>query len=372
MRTKTLALSAAAALLLTACGDGDGLGNTEALSDVELHIRDDDQPEVILHSPVDSDEGASRVLSTGDGEQVDGENIVEFRQVAASPESGDVLGHNFDAPSAQPAWMPSIQATGQDIDEFFYDALTAEGVTVGSDLAIYYPADDEGLHDEQLAVFRLEDQYPAHARGEVQEQSGDLPEITNEVGEAPVLADHDTEEEAPEELTTEVLIAGEGEEISDDDQVFVQYRGWQWENGEEFDGSWTEDGEVAEPFGFSLAGGVIEGWLEGIPGNSVGDRLLLVIPPDQAYGESEDEEGLTEGGQPGGHLIFVVDIIQTLSPEEIPQPEQPQQQPMPDDISEEELQELLEQLEQGEAEGDDADGGDDADDEADTDEEEEN
>lgn len=357
MRTKPLALSAAAVLMLTACGDGDGLGNTEALSDVELHVRDDDQPEVILHSPVESDDGASRVLNAGDGDQVEDDHIVEFRQVAASPESGDVLGHNFGDPIPQMAWMPSIQETGQDIDEFFYDALTAEGVTIGSDVAIYYPAAEDGLHDQQLAVFRLVDQYPVHADGELQEQSGDLPEVTNEIGEAPELVDHDGDSEAPEELTTEVLIEGDGAEIAEEDHLYVQYRGWQWDNGEEFDGSWPEDGEAGVPADFPLQG-VIEGWTEGIAGQNVGDRLLLVIPPEQAYGEAEDEEGLTEGGQPGGHLIFVVDVVQAISPEDVPEPEQPQEQQMPDDISEEELQELLEQMEQGEAEQGEAEEGD--------------
>lgn len=345
MRPKTLALPISAALLLTACGGEEGVGDSDALSDVELHVRDDEQPEVILPSPVDTDEGASRVLSSGDGEQVEPDNIIEFRQVAAAPESGDVLGHNFDDPVPQMAWLPFIDQTGQDIDTFVYEALTADGVTIGSDVAIYFPADEAGMHDEQLTVFRLESQYPAYARGEVQEQSGELPEIDNEVGEAPELAEHDPDAAAPEDLSSEVLIAGEGQEIDDDDQVFVQYRGWQWENGEEFDGSWTEDGQASDPFGFSLTGGVIEGWLEGIPGHNVGDRLMLVIPADQAYGESEDDEGLTEGGSPGGPLIFVIDIIQALSPEDLPEQ---QQQPMPDDLTDEELEELMEQLEQGE------------------------
>ncbi|GAA4833055.1 FKBP-type peptidyl-prolyl cis-trans isomerase [Garicola koreensis] len=325
------------------------MGDSDALLDVDLHVRDDNQPEVVLYSPVDTDEGASRVLRSGDGEQVKEDSLLEVRQVAASPESGDVMGHNFDAELPQIAWLPSMEETGMDIDQFYFDALTAEGVTVGSDVAIYYPADDEGAHDQQLAIFRLEDQYPAYADGEVQEPSGDLPEVTNEIGEAPELQNHDSEAEAPEELATEELIAGEGREIAEDDQLFVQYRGWQWQNGEEFDGSWTEDGEAGQPFGFSLTGGVIDGWIEGIPGNNVGDRLMLVIPPEQAYGEAADDEGLTEGGQPGGHLIFVIDIVQAISPDDLPEPQQqPQQQPMPEDMSEEELQEMLDQMEQGE------------------------
>jgi len=340
MRTRYFALpTVATVLLLTGCGGGEGLGNSDALDDVELHIRDDDQPEVILHSPVDSDEGASQVLEAGDGEQVDGQNIVEFRQVAASPESGDVLGHNFDQTLPQLSWLPSLQETGQDIDSFFHDALTAEGVTIGSDVAIYYPADEEGLHDQQLAVFRLVDQYPVYAEGEVQEQSGDLPQITNEVGAAPELEDHDGSAEAPTELREEVLIEGDGAEIGAEDQLFVQYRGWRWSDGEIFDGSWPEEGEAELPANFSLQN-VVEGWTEGISGHNVGDRLMLVIPPEQAYGGNEGHELEEET------LIFVIDVVQAISPEDMPEPQQPQQPQMPEDMSEEELEELMEEMEQ--------------------------
>ena len=340
MRTKNFALpTAAALLLLTACGNGAGVGNSDALNDLELHIRDDDQPEVVLHSPVDSDEGASRVLDSGDGEQVDGDNIVEFHQVAASPESGDVLGHNFDQTLPQLSWLPTLQETGQEIDSFFHEALSAEGVTIGSDVAIYYPADDEGTHDQQLAVFRLVDQYPVYAEGEVQEQSGDLPQIDNEVGAAPELVDHDGSAEAPTELSEEVLIEGEGAEVAENDQLFVQYRGWSWSDGEEFDGSWPEDGEAELPADFSLQG-VVEGWTEGISGHHVGDRLLLVIPPEQAYGGNEGHDLEEET------LIFVIDVVQAISPDDMPEPEQPQQPQLPDDMSEEELEELMEEMEQ--------------------------
>ena len=68
------------------------------------------------------------------------------------------------------------------------------------------------------------------------------------------------------------------------------------------------------PLEFPLGVGmVIQGWDEGLVGQKVGSRVLLVIPAEQAYGEApEDTEGATA---PPAHelagetLVFVVDIL---------------------------------------------------------------
>lgn len=351
MRTSTFtATVAASALVLTACGsgEGDGIGNTDALSSVEFHSPSEGEREVILHSPIESEEPASRLLSAGDGEQVEDDAIMEFRIMAVDPSDGTVLDDTFDDPDPSIFWLPSILESGLDIDEFFYDALTTEGVTEGSQLAVFHPGNPEQGFGEQLVVLEVENQYPAYAQGEAQEQSGDLPEIDSQAGERPELVDHDSSQDAPDELSSEVLIAGEGEEVAEDDTVVFQYRGWRWEDGEEFDTTWDEEGDGGRPVSFPLQN-VIEGWTEGISGHREGDRILLVVPADMAYGDTVDEEeGTSEGGRPGGTLIFVVDIVQSFSPAALAgqQPAEPGAE-----ISEEELEELLEGLEQEEADG---------------------
>ena len=50
---------------------------------------------------------------------------------------------------------------------------------------------------------------------------------------------------------------------------------------------------------------MIGGWDTGLVGTSVGDRVLLVIPPELGYGEQG-----SPGGIPGGAtLIFKVELI---------------------------------------------------------------
>lgn len=354
IRKTPLVLTAALALVLTSCGEDDAAAfeNEDVLSDVEInHLEEGEPPEVRFRNEIDSDENAARLVNTGDGEEINNEWMVDYHLTAVSPEDGNLQSSSYEEPVIPMLALPALAEAESEADRFIGDALSSDGVTVGSDVVVYLAPDEEqGIQAPQLFNIEVVDQRPSYADGEEQEQTGDLPAIDSTIGERPELSDHDTESEAPEELSTEVLISGDGEEIGEGDQVFAQYRGWRWEDGEEFDGSWTEDSEPGEPFGFNTSEGVIEGWLEGIPGHHVGDRVLLVIPADMAYGETTDEEEGTSDQGPGGTLIFVIDIVHAIDADTVAsaQPEQPEQPEMPElELTEEErerFEEIAEEL----------------------------
>lgn len=143
--------------------------------------------------------------------------------------------------------------------------------------------------------------------GEQTSDGGDgLPTVVQEGHSEPVI--EVPEGDAPTDLEVSPLIEGTGEEVQEGQQVIVQYTGVRWEadeNGEHpsFDSTWTRGGA---PFDTTIgAGSVIQGWDEGIVGQKVGSRLLLVVPGDMAYGESEEEAM----GAPAGTLVFVVDVL---------------------------------------------------------------
>ncbi|WP_344264726.1 FKBP-type peptidyl-prolyl cis-trans isomerase [Streptomyces sodiiphilus] len=110
-------------------------------------------------------------------------------------------------------------------------------------------------------------------------------------------------EDAPEELREQVLIEGDGPEVKAGQNLIAQYTGVSWEDGEKFDSSWDRD--EAAMFGIGM-GQVIEGWDEALVGKNVGSRVLLVIPPDMAYGAAPDHE-LGEST-----LVFVIDILEAI------------------------------------------------------------
>lgn len=106
----------------------------------------------------------------------------------------------------------------------------------------------------------------------------------------------------PKKLLIEDIEEGSGAAAKSGDVVTVQYVGVNYEDGEEFDSSWSR----SEPFSFNLGGGeVIPGWDQGIAGMKVGGRRQLTIPPGLAYGPA----GAPPSIGPNETLVFVVDLL---------------------------------------------------------------
>jgi peptidylprolyl isomerase len=103
----------------------------------------------------------------------------------------------------------------------------------------------------------------------------------------------------PTELQITDLIVGDGPEAVTGGLVDVHYVGVEFDTGEQFDSSWDR----GEPSSFSL-GQVIEGWSQGLAGQTVGSQVLLVVPPALGYGEEEKDSI-----PPNSTLVFVVDIL---------------------------------------------------------------
>jgi FKBP-type peptidyl-prolyl cis-trans isomerase len=98
---------------------------------------------------------------------------------------------------------------------------------------------------------------------------------------------------------------GTGPKVRLEQTVWVNYRG-SFENGKEFDSSYTVD---REPFAFTLgAGQVIKGWDEGITGMQVGGKRKLVVHPALAYGDLGVEGEIP----PNATLIFEVELLKII------------------------------------------------------------
>lgn len=107
---------------------------------------------------------------------------------------------------------------------------------------------------------------------------------------------------APHHLVVKDLVKGTGAVATTSSTVTVQYVGVLYNTGKVFDASWTDG--TGQPVQFSLAGGVIKGWTEGIPGMRVGGRRELIVPPSLAYGK----KGSPPKIPPNSTLVFVIDL----------------------------------------------------------------
>ena len=135
--------------------------------------------------------------------------------------------------------------------------------------------------------------------------SGPLPKITLPTkDEAPEISP--VTDAPPDQVTMEILEKGkEKQVVGPDDYIEVNYAGWLWD-GEKFDSSFTTNGQPT-PLSFSL-NQVISGWKWGLSGTHVGDQVLLVVPPQYGYGDTDT--GMIPSGST---LVFYVEILDAVS-----------------------------------------------------------
>lgn len=108
--------------------------------------------------------------------------------------------------------------------------------------------------------------------------------------------------EPPTALVSAVVREGTGDSAELGDTVTVQYCGVGLATGLPFDSSWAR----GAPATFGLVeGGLIQGWIEGVPGMRVGEQRVLVIPGPLAYGDASPGGSI----QPNETLVFLVELV---------------------------------------------------------------
>ena len=104
------------------------------------------------------------------------------------------------------------------------------------------------------------------------------------------------------QLVRKDLSPGTGQMAQAGQTVTVNYVGVLCTTGREFDSSWKRN----QTYTTALSpGGVIQGWVQGIPGMRVGGRRELIIPSNLAYGK----RGSGSTIPPNSTLVFVVDLV---------------------------------------------------------------
>jgi len=137
---------------------------------------------------------------------------------------------------------------------------------------------------------------------------GSLPTVSARPGTAPTVTIPAAT--PPTTLVTKTLIKGTGPKVVKGQFVVAQYAGYIWRTKKTFGSTWSS----GPPYGFVTDASpeqVIPGWDSGLVGQTVGSRVMLVIPPKDGYGRT----GQSQIGVTGTDtLVFVVDIIDALKP----------------------------------------------------------
>ncbi|WP_203579362.1 FKBP-type peptidyl-prolyl cis-trans isomerase [Microbacterium hibisci] len=261
-----------------------------------------EQPDVEIYTPLKASELAYEDVVVGDGTAITSDTQPVVLDVSLfSGATGELLAETqYDGDLSRVSSVSQF-ANFPGLEEALHCA------TEGSRVAIALSQDDladgvagqAGLDDGDalVAVIDLHKVYLSAADGQNQFNSGfGLPTVVRAPDGRPGLIIPDGA--PPAELVVQTLKKGSGEEVTGDLPVRVHYTGVVWGENEAFDTTWD-----SQPAPLTLDA-VVPGFAEALEGATVGSQVLVVIPPDQGYGD-EPRDAIPAGST----LVFVIDVL---------------------------------------------------------------
>lgn len=281
----------------TAAAKSDLAGVTVAGTDAAPKV-------TVAKTPFKVDKTEVKVTKEGTGPAITINDTVRTKLLLVNGTSGKNLYDDFTLKAAE-RWVMNNPQTligtraallGQKIGSTVVAAIPPSEAfgTVGQ------PQLGVGKDDTLVFLMQLQSLVPGEASGAAVAPKAGLPTVVFNKAKPATITVPKTA--APTKLEVATLVQGTGPVVAKGQTVAVTYTGVTWADGKKFDSSFDRGTAPAE---FAIGtGGVIKAWDTAIVGAKVGSRLLIVAPPDQAYGD-EAKTGIPAKST----LVFVVDIL---------------------------------------------------------------
>jgi len=257
-------------------------------------------PTVKIPAPWGVDKTQAKTLIQGTGPEVTASSMIEVNYWGANGYTGSVFDESFTA------GKPISFAVSGFITGFQTGVI---GQKVGSRVLIGITGRDGydsnggnaniGIEVGDCLVFVV-DIISVSATGPsgatVTPPSG-LPTVSADL-KAPVVT-IDTKATPPSTLVVQPLIKGTGKAVTAASTVRVDFAEYAWSTGK----------VVKQTYGYSPLDGAlnttIPGWQAGLVGQTVGSRVLLIVPPAQAYPSGNPRIDVKSGET----MVYVIDIL---------------------------------------------------------------
>jgi peptidylprolyl isomerase len=257
------------------------------------------QPKVRVDSPWAIDQTRTKVLEPGKGPVVGPGQSVEVNYYGVNGRTGKTFDESFSR--GQPVAFSLAQVVPG-----FSKGLT--GQRQGSRVLIAMPGKDgydasggspqAGIQvgDTLIFVVDLVDVQLAGPKGTVVQPKAGLPAVADKGGKPEITIPEST---PPSALEVQPLIKGKGKKVGGNDVLTFNYTWVRWS-----DGKVLEESYGGQPANAELSG-LLPGMVKGLEGQTVGSRVLLVIPPADGYPDGN----ATPSVKPGETLVMVVDLL---------------------------------------------------------------
>ena len=262
-------------------------------------------PKVTVKAPWAIDKTRTKVLSPSDGAEVKEGYTVEVHYHGVDGRTGETFDSSFSRGA------PVTFSLAQVVPGFSKGLV---GQRQGSRVLIAMPGRDgydpsggnpqAGIEvgDTLIFVVDLVGVQLSGPEGTPVKPKHGLPTVTVKNGQPEITV---PKTDPPTTLQVQPLIKGKGKKVGQNDQITFDYRWVRWSDGELLEESYS-----GEPATAALSG-LLPGMVKGLTGQTVGSRMLLVIPPAEGYPDGNP----TPSVAPGETLVMVVDLLFTQSPQ---------------------------------------------------------
>jgi FKBP-type peptidyl-prolyl cis-trans isomerase len=256
---------------------------------------------------------AVRTVIAGSGRTVAENDFVQANYLGQIWSTAKVFDNSYDRGTPLVLQL----AEGSVIDGWRY-ALTGRKVGSRVEMAVpptwgYGPSGNEqaGIKGTDTLVFVVDllDAFnsKSSAQGKAVPQTGaSLPKVgTNTDGSAPSITI--PKSAAPGKLVADYVLEGDGAEVKADQAVLCQFKGEVWDSGKTFEQTYGS-GRLSQ-FSLQQMSQVVKGLSQGLTGKKIGSRVLVVVPPDLAYGNTPPSGDVIKKNST---LVFSVDILAAM------------------------------------------------------------
>ncbi|MFG2956962.1 FKBP-type peptidyl-prolyl cis-trans isomerase [Streptomyces sp. NPDC048291] len=332
MRRRSLLLAAVPAGLVTLAGCGDNSSSSSKASAspsasasvpppkivdgplpaITAGTKFDEKPTVAKGSGDPSKNLAVKTVIAGSGKAVAENDFIQANYLGQIWSSAKVFDQSYDR---TPLLMQL--AAGSIIDGWRYGLA---GKKVGSRVLMAVPPtwgygtagnSQAGIKGTDTLVFVVDVLNSFNSKSsstgkEVAQSDAALPKVgTNTDGKAPSI--EIPKVDPPKKLVANYVLEGDGAEVQSAQTVLCQFKGEVWDSGKVFEQTY-ESGRLAQ-FSLEQMQQVLKGLAQGITGKKVGSRIVVVTPPDLAYGNNPPSGGVVKKGST---LVFTVDILAAM------------------------------------------------------------
>lgn len=257
------------------------------------------EPKVTVEKPWGIDKTRTKVLKASDGAVIQASSTVEVNYHGVDGRTGETFDESFT--KGQAVAFPLDQVVPG-----FSKGLV--GQRQGSRVVIAMPGPDgydasggneqAGIEvgDTLLFVVDIVGVPLTGPQGEAVSPKKGLPTVSG-AKDKPSISVPKTD--PPKELQVQPLIKGTGKKIGATDSLTFNYRWVKWS-----DGKLLEETYGTKPANAALSG-LLPGMQKGLTGQTVGSRVLLVIPPAEGYPDGNGSPKIDKDET----LVMVVDLL---------------------------------------------------------------